>query len=120
MILSMEMLRQEIVNKHARARMIYSWYRVTYRKLRALGFTCIGRGKFVNSPFKIMISIMRCDAEWSTAFIHISGPEDAPKPLNVYEMESVKFLTLNQYGKLCKIPAKFWDRTRSNIGISKM
>lgn len=120
MTLSLEMLKQEIANKHARTRMIYSWYRVTYRKLRALGFTCMGHGKFTNNPFKIVITIMRCDAEWSTAFVHISGPEDAPKLLNVYEMEGVKFLTLNQYGKLCKIPAKFWDRTRGSISISRI
>lgn len=120
MSLSVSMLRKQIPDEHGLMPKICGWYRIAYRKLQKLGFKPIGRGKFVNGPFRVVISIMKCDAEYASGFVHIFGPKEPEPPQNLYKMKNIKFLTLNRFGKICKIPAENWDRNRKSIPLTKL
>lgn len=120
LMLTLESIKKQVMGEHATIPGIYSWYRTTYRKLRKLGFKAQGRGKFTSGLYHVGVQIVKCDAEYASGFVSISGPADPPKILNLYKMADVKFLTLNRFGKLCKIPAKDWDRNRRSISITKM
>lgn len=120
LMLTLESIKKQVMGEHATVPMIYRWYRTTFRKLQKLGFKAQGHGKFVNGRYHVAVQIVKCDEEYASGFVHVSGPSDPPKVLNLYKMPDVKFITLNRFGKLCKVPAKEWDRNRRSISIAKL
>lgn len=118
--MNLDLLRKKFQGDYGSPRHIRRWYRNTYRGLRRMGFKALGRGNFINGKFRAAVRFSSDPSNSVAALIKIMGPDPIRKPPNLYDMPHIKFICLNAAGKICKIPAKNWDRKRKSRSINEL